>query len=180
MYEKKNNYFFTISVVILFFLVMIFYMFIFPKKYKNYVISYSEEFDIDPALVYAIIKVESGYNPNAVSRSGALGLMQILPSTAQWIAEELGEVYDENEMFNPKTNLKFGCFYLRYLFDKFEKFDIAICAYNAGEGKVFDWIEDGVLLRDKIDFLETKNYLDKVESYYKVYKNKLINLWNIS
>ncbi len=79
-------------------------------------------------------------------------------------------------MFEPETNIKYGCFYLKYLFDKFGEQDIVVCAYNAGEGKVFDWIDNGKLQRDKIDYDETKNYLAKVEKYYKVYKSKLINV----
>ena len=62
------------------------------------------------------------------------------------------------------------------LFDKFEKMDVVICAYNAGEGKVFDWLENGELVREKIDYNETRNYLTKVENFYNVYSNKLVGL----
>ncbi len=174
--KKKVFVIFSISLVILFLFSLVLNVFVFPKKYKNYVVAYSQEFDLDKALVYAVIKVESDFKHNAVSRSGALGLMQILPSTAKWIAEELDENFSEELMFEPKVNIRFGCFYLRYLFDKFEKTELVICAYNAGEGKVLDWMQNGELVRDKIDYEETKNYLKKVESYYKVYGDKLVNL----
>ena len=139
-------------------------------------VAYSEEFGIDRELVYAMIKVESDFDKNAVSKSDALGLMQILPKTAKWIASELRIEYSRDKMFDPETNIKFGCFYLKYLFDKFGEMDIVICAYNAGEGKVLEWVRDNKLEREKIDYLETKNYLSKVEKYYKVYGNKLINV----
>ena len=174
--KKKIYVIFLVSVVVLFLCLSIVFCFMFPKKYKNYVVAYSEEFCLDKALVYSVIKVESDFKKNAVSRSGALGLMQILPSTAKWISKELGEDYFDEKMFEPKTNIKFGCFYLNYLFEKFEKMEVVICAYNAGEGKVFDWMENGELIRSKIDYEETRNYLEKVENYYRVYKSKLINV----
>jgi soluble lytic murein transglycosylase len=147
-----------------------------PKKYKNYVFKYSNEFGLDLNLVYSIIKVESDFKTNAVSKSGALGLMQILPSTAKWIAKELGEEYLKEKMFEPETNILYGCFYLDYLFDRFGDMEIVICAYNAGEGKVLDWIENGKLERNEIDYEETRNYLAKVEKYYRIYKSKIINV----
>lgn len=173
--KKKILIIFSISLVILFLCVLIFKFLFFPKDYKNYVVAYSEEFGLEKALVYSVIKVESDFDSNAISRSGALGLMQMLPATAKWIAKELGEEYSDENMFEPKTNIRYGCFYLKYLFDKFKKMDIVICAYNAGEGKVFDWIEDGEIVREKIDYKETLNYLVKVENFYRVYKNEIIN-----
>jgi soluble lytic murein transglycosylase len=149
---------------------------LFSKKYKNYVVKYSDEFGLDKALVYAVIKVESDFKKDAVSKSGALGLMQILPNTAKWIAKELGEEYLKDKMLEPETNILYGCFYLDYLFDRFGDMEIVICAYNAGEGKVLDWIENGKLERNEIDYEETRNYLAKVEKYYRIYKSKIINV----
>ena len=174
--RKKVFVIFAISIVILFLFSVILSLFAFPKKYKNHVVAFSEEFGLQKALIYAVIKVESDFNKDAVSKSDALGLMQILPKTAKWIAGELGEEYNRKNMFEPKTNIKFGCFYLRYLFDKFDEMDIVVCAYNAGEGKVLDWVENGKLNREKIDYNETKNYLERVEKYYGVYSNKLVNV----
>lgn len=174
--RKKIFVIFAISIVVLFLFSVVLILFAFPKKYKNHVIVFSEEFGLDKALVYAVIKVESDFNKDAVSKSDALGLMQILPKTAMWIAKELGEKYSRENMFDPKTNIKFGCYYLRYLFDKFGETDIVVCAYNAGEGKVLDWVENGKLNREKIDYHETKIYLDRVEKYYGVYSNKLVNV----
>ena len=174
--KKKIYGIFLVSVVVLFLFSCLFFVFMFPKRYENYIVEYSNEFGLEKELVYAVIKVESDFKKDAVSKSGALGLMQILPSTAKWIAKELGEDYLDEKMFEPKTNIKFGCFYLNYLFEKFDSLEVVICAYNAGEGNVLEWIENGRLEKDKIDFEETRNYLKKVEKYYRVYKSKLINV----
>ena len=107
-----------------------------------------------------------------MSASGAVGLMQLIPSTAKWVANELNEEYSYESLFNSEINVRYGCFYLNYLFDKFSDMDCVICAYNAGETKVLDWIKDGKIQEDKIDYTETKNYLRKVKGYYRFYKNK--------
>lgn len=172
--RKKILIIFVFSCVILFFVGMIFNFIIRPQKYKNFALAYAEEYELDLALVYSIIKVESNFKKDAVSKSGALGLMQILPSTAKWISSELDVDYSSDIMFDAETNIRFGCFYLRYLFDKFNNKDIVICAYNAGEGKVQDWIENGSLNENKIDYQETKNYLAKVNKYFNLYSNNLI------
>lgn len=174
--KKKIYFIFLFSVVILFFVAIFVNYIIFPKKYKNLVLTNCDNYDLEIALVYAVIKQESDFNKNAVSSSGALGLMQILPSTAKWIAEELGVEYNKENLFEPKVNIEFGCFYLRYLFDKFNDIETVVCAYNAGETKVLDWIENGRISRDLISYPETLNYLNKVMGYYKVYKNKLLCL----
>ena len=148
---------------------------IFPKKYSNYVIVYAEKYDLDRALVYAVILAESGFDASAKSSSGAMGLMQILPSTASWIASEMGENFTDNDLYNAETNIKFGCFYLSYLYKKFGDTKTAICAYNAGEGAISGWLdENGKIDESKIAYGETKNYLKRVMGYYKVYKNNLL------
>lgn len=174
--KKKIYLIFLVSLVVLFLLLSVICYCLFSKKYKNYVVKYSDEFGLDKALVYAVIKVESDFKKDAISKSGALGLMQILPNTAKWIAKELGEEYLKDKMFEPETNILYGCFYLDYLFDRFGDMEIVICAYNAGEGKVLDWIENGKLERSEIDYEETRNYLAKVEKYYRIYKSKIINV----
>lgn len=174
--KKKIITVFLISLVILFFVAIIVNFVVFPKKYKNYVLEFAEKYDLEPALVYATIKQESDFDKFAVSKSGALGLMQILPNTAKWIAGELEIDYNEELIFEPKYNIEFGCFYLNYLFNKFSDLDVVICAYNAGEGKVLDWIVNGKLNKEAIDYSETRLYLKKVKNYYKVYKNMRIAL----
>ena len=156
-------------------LFVVFNFVVFKRKYQSQVARFAEDFDIDPALVYAIIKVESNFKKDAVSSAGAIGLMQIIPSTAKWIAGELGENFDKENLFDPETNIKYGCFYLNYLYSKFEKMSAVLCAYNAGESVAIFWVdESGEIDEDKITYPETKNYLKKVQSYYKVYKNSQI------
>ena len=152
-------------------IVFLLFNFVFmSKKYQNYVEFYCDEYNLDSSLVYAIIKAESNFDANAVSRAGALGLMQLLPSTAKWIAGELNLDYYENDLFEPSKNIRYGCFYLRYLMNKFDNIDVVVCAYNAGETIVKSWLdEDGRVVENKISYSETKSYLKKVKAYYQIY-----------
>lgn len=139
-------------------------------RYEDSVEKYSKAYNLDKSLVMAIIKAESDFDNNAVSKSGAMGLMQLIPSTSKWIAGELKEDYATISMFDPETNIKFGCFYLRYLFDKFYDQSTVICAYNAGEGVVKSWFGYGNVVEEtKITYDETREYLKRVNSYKKVY-----------
>ena len=154
-------------------LFIVFNFFVFKTDYKSFVEKYSAEYGLEEEFVYAIIKAESDFDEKAVSKSGALGLMQIIPSTAKWIAEEFDEIYSKEALLTSETNIKYGCFYLNYLFSKFKNIDVVICAYNAGEGVVDDWLdENGVLIEDKISYKETKVYYSRVKSFYEVYKNQ--------
>lgn len=165
----------SIVCILVVFLFVIFNFVLYPVKFDNYVNKYSKEYSLEPALVYAVIKTESSFNDKAKSSAGAMGLMQIMPSTAKFIAEDLGlENYNNDQLFEPETNIQFGCYYLRYLFDKFKDIEVVICAYNAGEGAVKSWLDDnGKLIKDKINFSETKNYYNKVLINYNAYKNQL-------
>ena len=153
-------------IAICFFSVVLFVVFnfvIFKPSYDKLIKKYANEYQIEESLVFAVVKNESTFNKNAMSSSGARGLMQLVPSTAKWIAGELGEIYYDDMLFEPETNIKYGCFYLRYLFDKFEFEDVVVCAYNAGETKVRDWLNsEGKLDKSKINYNETKIYLERV------------------
>ena len=101
--------------------------------------------------------------------------MQIIPATAKWVASELGEVYSSESLFDEETNIRYGCYYLNYLFSKLKTTSAVICAYNAGETAALLWIDEkGEVDKDKITFKETKNYYSKVISYYNTYKNSEI------
>lgn len=144
-----------------------------PRFYKEYVETYSKEFDIDENLVYSVIKVESKFNKKAVSRRNAKGLMQISDITQNWAEEELG--LKDTDIFDPETNIKIGCWYLSKLYKEFNDLDLVITAYNGGSGNVNKWLKntdyshDGSKLHE-IPFNETKNYLKKVKENYLVYK----------
>ena len=143
----------------------------YPLKYREDISSAASANEVDAPLVAAIIYAESGFNKNAKSNKGALGLMQIMQQTAAWIAGELNA--DEYDLFNAKTNISFGCFYLRYLKDKFETEIEVLCAYNAGEAKVREWQEIyGEITQENIPFSETREYVKKVLKAKKYYAKK--------
>jgi len=143
---------------------------VFPKKYQDYVQLYSKKYSLDESLVFAIIKAESNFDVNAVSKSNARGLMQLLPKTAEWIAGEFDDEFSIDSLFVPEKNIEYGCFYLKYLFDKFDDIDVVICAYNAGEGVVGNWLNlDGTLNEELINFNETRAYLSKVKFFMRFY-----------
>jgi soluble lytic murein transglycosylase len=137
-------------------------------KYKKLAAVYAKQYGISATLVISVMKTESNFNKNAVSSKGAVGLMQILPSTSKFIAKKLGYGAEFN-LFEPKTNIEFGVYYLKYLLDKFKSEDIAICAYNAGEGNAIKWGLSSGFSLDKIKYKETLNYYKKVKFFKKLY-----------
>jgi soluble lytic murein transglycosylase len=148
----------------------------FPLKYEEYVYRYSYEYGLDPYLVFSIIKAESSFNPNATSPKSARGLMQVTDETALWIAEMMGiKDFKIESLYNPDTNIKFGCWFLNNLKGQFKDDDLIIASYNAGGGKVNSWLKDsrysntGETL-DKIPYKETDIYVKRVKNYYTIYK----------
>lgn len=147
--------------------------FIFPIHYEEYVYKYSKEYDIDPNLVFAIMKTESKFFPYAKSHKDAKGLMQISDGTQKWAMEDIN-LHNTN-IFDPKVNIQIGCWYINKLFEQFDDMDLVIAAYNGGSGNVDKWLKDdrysynGINLTS-IPFKETKNYVDKVKKSYKIYK----------
>lgn len=144
----------------------------YPKKYSVYVEKYAKDFNLSENLVYSIIKAESKFDENAISRKGAKGLMQISDITRDWAIEELklGEI----DIYDSENNIKIGCWYLNKLFKEFGQLDLVIAAYNGGSGNVARWLnnseysKDGKNL-DNIPFKETSNYVEKVRKNYKKY-----------
>jgi soluble lytic murein transglycosylase len=139
---------------------------------------YSQEYDIKPELVASVINAESNFDKDAKSSKGAIGLMQIMPKTAVYIAGSDAGVIDVKSLFESDTNIKLGCKYLSYLFDKFEDETVALASYNAGEGVVMRWLEDSRYSADKktlkkIPYEETREYVAKVQKAKAVYKSKL-------
>ena len=153
--------------------------YIYPIKYEKMVKQSVNEFELDVYLVYAVIKTESGFDANALSEKGAVGLMQIMPSTASFIAKELGA--SSYDLYDANCNIRFGCFYLKYLLEKYKSVPNAIIAYNAGEGRVNNWLKDTRYSKDgitieNIPIKETKEYLEKCEKSYNKYKSLYKNL----
>lgn len=148
----------------------------FPTKYSKYVIKYAKIYDLDPYIVYSLIKVESKFNPYAASSKNAVGLMQITPQTGAYIAKLLNDKnYKEDKLYDPAINIRYGCFYLSKLYKDFHgDLNSVLAAYNGGEGNVRKWLKISGSI-NKLDakdvpFEETKQYIYKVRKYYDVYK----------
>ena len=148
--------------------------FLYPLKYEEYIEEAAAENGLDKYLVMAVIKAESNYEPTAHS-GVARGLMQITDSTAEWIAGKMSIDFRKEDIEDPETNIKMGCYYLRYLKDKYNDDILALAAYNAGMGNVSKWLEDkrysnDSVTLDYIPFGETRGYIEKVNRYYGIYK----------
>lgn len=146
-----------------------------PCKYQNEITKSASYLNLDPSLIASIINVESSYNPNALSNKNAIGLMQIKLSTAEYMSEIYSlEKPTESNLFEPKTNILFGCLYVKYLINQFENVDTALAAYNAGETRVRSWLsseqysKDGKTI-DVIPYEETRNYVKKVNLNLQIY-----------
>lgn len=149
---------------------------IYPQKYKEYVYKYSLENNMDPLLVFSVIKAESNFNKNVVSSSGAVGLMQLMEKTALEQANNLGKEYEYKDLYNPEINIQLGISYLSELVNRYNgNIYLAITAYNAGIGVVDGWIKDGIIKSDgsdieNIPYKETNNYVRKITRNYNMYK----------
>ena len=123
-----------------------------------------------------MIKTESGFDPNAVSNVGARGLMQIMEETFDWLKFKMGDEETQYiEMFDPKTNIKFGCYLLGYLYNEFGSVETAMAAYHAGRGQVNEWLADKSISSDgrnldTIPIKDTAHYVSKIVSAMEIYK----------
>lgn len=144
-------------------------------RYGEIIERYAEKYSIEEPLVYSVIRCESNFEEKAISRVGACGLMQIMPSTFEWLKTKAE--FTSDDIFDPETNIEAGCFYLAYLFGKFEEKETALAAYNAGEGTVSEWLKDdrysadGIKLK-YIPYPETKYYVYNVTKAMKTYGGK--------
>lgn len=145
---------------------------------KPIVEKYASEYNVPEYIILAVIEVESDFDPAATSSAGACGLMQMTPSTFEWLtsSEHLGENLGAYELYDPEVSIRYGVYYLRYLFTRFRNWDTALAAYNGGEGNVSKWLlddeysnGDGTLKH--IPFKETRNYVKKVNNAIEYYKN---------
>ena len=153
---------------------------LYPIKYEEYVYEYSENLNIDPMLTFAIIKTESNFEEKAESISGAIGLMQLMESTAKEQAYKLSIEYSRQKLYEPEINLKLGINYFNTLLDYYnQNYILAFAAYNAGMGNVQKWIEKGMIKEDgsdieNIPFKETNMYVRKMIKTYELYKKLYI------
>ena len=141
----------------------------YPLGYRDLVESYSSQYLLDPSLVSAVIFEESRFRENSNSTKGAVGLMQLLPQTADYIANKIdGPQFDSRALSDPEKNIKYGCYYLRYLTKKYADLDKVLAAYNAGEGNVDQWLLEGDYT---VKFKETSDFVDKVKKTKEIYNN---------
>lgn len=159
-------------------LCVVFYAFryLYPQKYSAEVQKYSQEYGIDPSLVFAVIKCESNFKADAISHAGAYGLMQITQETYEWAAKrEKDDEYTDKSLFDPDTNIRYGCVIYSIFQNEFTDPAVCLAAYNAGRGRVKGWLSDksysgdGKTL-DVIPFAETKTYVKKVLRTQKIYE----------
>jgi soluble lytic murein transglycosylase len=138
----------------------------YPLRYEQLVLGHAENYDLDPQLVAAVIYQESKFDADAVSSSGAVGLMQLLPETGQGIADRTGgDSWTPEDLHNPELNIRYGAWYLRHLLDKYGDEELALAAYNAGQTNVDRWRAEGV----GIQFEETRNYVERVRELKQIY-----------
>ena len=152
---------------------------LYPYDYRSYIETSAAQQRADPFLVAAVIKHESKFQSTARSDGGAVGLMQLMPQTAAWIAGQLGEPFTEDYLYDPALNIRYGVWYLAELEREFGGNDIlALAAYNAGRGNVRDWMERShwTYQFDEIDAIpypETRLYVRRVledrEQYKRLY-----------
>jgi soluble lytic murein transglycosylase len=148
----------------------------YPLQYEPILTAHADNYDLDPALLAAVIYSESKFDPTAVSTAGAIGLMQLLPDTAQGIADHTGGGnFTTADLYDPELNIRYGAYYLKRMQRKYsdhpQSLDLALAAYNAGQGNVDRWVEataPGAPVR--IPFRETRDYLERVHAAQRVYQ----------
>lgn len=187
--KKHRGRGFFIVLIILAILALVFYKmspeilkkYVYPKKYSEYVEKYSQEYNIDENFIYAVIKTESGFNPDAKSNVGAVGLMQLMPIAYREVDSKIESdlELEYSDMYNPEYNIMYGSWYLSYLYKQFGSYELTIAAYHAGMTEVRNWLDNGILDEDNLDlndipddFSDTSHYINKVINSYKEY-NKL-------
>lgn len=174
MTKRKRSLCFAVGLVIV--LVILIALFFgwrasYRRPYRNIV----KESGLDESLVYAVMKAESGFNEEAKSNAGAVGIMQLMPSTAEFVCEMEGLEFNIARLKEGEYNVRLGCLYLIYLLKRFPAEETALCAFNAGEGTVSEWLADSEYSRDgitleKIPYGETRAYVKKVIKFRKIYE----------
>jgi soluble lytic murein transglycosylase len=147
---------------------------VYPLKYKKYIIEAADLYNVDRVLIASVINAESSFRKDAISNKGAVGLMQIMPTTGEWVAGKIGIEFTAETLTDPRTNILIGTFYLNYLITKFGDTRTALIAYNAGEGKVRTWLaEQGALTLTTCPYPVTNRYADKVSHGMRFYRIRL-------
>ena len=148
----------------------------YPMTYAPEIRAAAAEFSLDPAYVASVVLAESSFDAEAVSSAGAIGLMQIMPSTGEWIAGKLDDAFDVQRLYEPSVNLRYGCWYLRFLLDRYDgDMRTASTAYHQGQGRVDEWLQDPEYSQDgrtltAISSAVTDTYVSRIMESYEHYK----------
>ena len=145
----------------------------YPLKYETIIRTHARNYDLQPALLAAVIYQESKFHADARSDRGAVGLMQLLPGTAEGIAERTGGTqFRVSDLYDPEINVRYGAWYLRHLLDRYGSERLALAAYNAGQANVDRWRAQGL----PIQFDETRSFVDHVEHLKSTYRHAYSSL----
>ena len=153
---------------------------LYPVRYDDFVETYTTAHHLEKSFIYAVIKCESSFDPNAVSNVGARGLMQIMPETYRWLQSKTGEAAGDELLFDPETSIRYGCMLYEILLQQFGDERVAVAAYHAGKKKKKKWLQDpqysddGKTLKE-IPFPSTAKYADRVMRVREIYQ-RLYNL----
>ncbi|MBQ9086089.1 MAG: lytic transglycosylase domain-containing protein [Clostridia bacterium] len=147
-------------------------------SYREWITKYSTEYNVPEYVIYAVIKVESDFDPRAESSAGARGLMQMIQPTFQWLSgeEHLKEDLSFDTLYDPEVSIRYGTYYLCYLYKNFDyNWHLAFAAYNGGEGNVKKWLQNPEYTDEEgnltyIPFAETRSYVSKVEHAAELYQ----------
>ena len=147
-----------------------------PLRHEDIIRQQAREKDLDPALIAAVIYAESRFRDGQTSPAGALGLMQLTPGTARYIARKSGgTAFVVGDLATPQVNIAYGAYYLRYLLDHYRgNTTLALAAYNGGIANVDRWIaadraRDRGLTIDAIPYAETRTYVARVQEAKRDY-----------
>ena len=155
---------------------------VYPMEYTELIRSRAAAEGLEPAYVAAVILAESSYDPQAVSSVNAQGLMQIMPETGAWIAGKFDETYVEGCLFDPETNIRYGCWYLGYLLRRYDgDKTCSTAAYHSGQGTVDGWLKNPEYSTDGrtlniIGGPRANTYVGRVLEYYEKYTQLYANL----
>jgi soluble lytic murein transglycosylase len=139
----------------------------YPLHYKAIVVAHARHYELDPALLSAVIYSESKFRADAESHSGAIGLMQLEPATAKGIAVHTGgSKFVVSDLYDPELNVRYGSWYLHHLLAKYGDEKLALAAYNAGQRNVDEWRAK----HEGIQFSETRAYVSRVERLKGIYR----------
>lgn len=148
---------------------------LYPRKYTAYVETYAERYDVPEHLLWAVMRTESDFDSAAESSAGAVGLMQLMPETFEWLTRDVLHEYLEDGMrYDPETSIRYGACLLSRYYLRYGSWELALAAYNAGNTHVDEWLAnpdlaDGESGLRKIPFRETRKYVSRVQKAWDKY-----------